>query len=365
MKYPFLNLAEVNAPYLEELRRAACRVIDSGHYIGGEEVTAFEQELASVCDTDCAVGVGNGLDALRLVLRAWMEMGRLRRDAEVIVPANSFVASALAVTECGLKVRFADVDSLTFNLDWNKIPLTARTGAIMPVHLYGRVCPIPDSLPDSVLILEDNAQAIGAGTEGRHTGSLGHAAGMSFYPTKNVGALGDAGAVTTSDPLLAAMVRTLANYGSDRRYHNLYAGVNSRLDPIQAAMIRVKLAHTDAENALRRENARAYIAAIQNPLVITPEEPLDNPMNHVWHQFVIRVTDGRRERFMEYMARHGVETAIHYPVPIYRQPCYGAEPHSPLPVAEMLAAQVVSLPIGRGTTPDSARAIAEIINEFK
>lgn len=363
-RYPFLDLATVNAPYLDSLRRAACRVIDSGRYIGGAEVSALESELASALGSPHAVGLGNGLDALRLILRAYIELGRLKRGDEVIVPANSFVASALAVTECGLEVRFADVDAATANLDWQRLPITPRTRAVMPVHLYGRVCPIPDWLPANLLVIEDNAQAIGASIGRRMTGSLGHAAGMSFYPTKNVGALGDAGAVTTSDPELATTVRMLANYGTDTPYHNVYAGVNSRLDPIQAAALRVKLPHMAEENALRRANAEVYLADIDNPAVILPARP-DEPLSHVWHQFVVRVPGGRRDEFRRYLLDNGVETAVHYPTPIHLQPCYAdASRKVHLPVAERLASEVVSLPVSRCTSAADAAAISAIINSF-
>lgn len=365
IRYPFLNLATVNEPYIGEIRDAVARVIDSGRYIGSNENKEFEKELATMIGTSNAIGVGNGLDALRLIIRGYIELGRLHRGDEVIVPANSFVASALAVTECGLDVRFADVDPDTANIDWARLPLDSRTRAVMPVHLYGRVCPVPDTLPDGMIVIEDNAQAIGASLNGRMTGAIGHAAGMSFYPTKNVGALGDAGAVTTCDDELAHTVRMLGNYGADTPYHNIYAGINSRLDPIQAAILRAKLPHMAAENATRRRNAEVYLTEIDNPLIITPRVP-DSPENHVWHQFVVRIADGRRDAFRRHMAAHGVETAVHYPTPIHRQPCYAATcRHTSLPVAEQLADQVVSLPVSRCTSPADAAEIAGIANLFR
>lgn len=365
MKYPFLDLATANEPYLDELRRAACRVIDSGRYIGGTETKLFEQELAEKLGADYAIGVGNGLDALRLILRAYMELGVLQRGDEVIVPANSFVASALAVTECGLIPAFADVDPQTHNLDWSRLPLTDRTRAVMPVHLYGRICRIPDNLPSDLIVVEDCAQAIGASIGGRHAGTLGNAAAISFYPTKNVGALGDAGAVITDDPDLARAVAMLRNYGTDRPYNNVYAGVNSRLDPIQAAMLRVKLPHLDEENALRRLNATTYIRNITNPRIGLPTLPAE-PSDHVWHQFVITVDPAERDDFRHFMTENSVETAVHYPTPIHLQPCYApAYGHLRLPVAERLAHSVVSLPIGRGTSAADAEAIAQIINRYK
>lgn len=365
MKYPFLDLAGVNAPYIDELRAAACRVIDSGRFIGGDEVAEFESELASALRVGYAVGVGNGLDALRLILRAYMELGVMKRGDEVIVPVNSFVASALAVTDCGLTVRFADVEESTANLDWNRLPLTGRTRAVMPVHLYGRLCAIPGGLPDSMVVIEDNAQAIGASLGGRYAGALGHAAGMSFYPTKNVGALGDAGAVTTADPELARVVAMLRNYGTDRPYHNVYAGVNSRLDPVQAAMLRVKLLHIDRENAARRANAEAYLTGITNPLITLPSPPAE-PSAHVWHQFVVRLDPGLRDAFRSHMAAAGVGTDVHYPTPINQLPCYApAYGREHFPVADRLALSSVSLPISPATTPADAAAIAAIANDFR
>lgn len=360
--YTMLDLGEVNRPYRDELIAAATAVITSGRYVGGPEVDAFESELAAAVGVKYAVGVANGLDALRLTLRAYMELGRLHGGDEVIVPANSFIASALAVSESGLRVRFADVDPATSNIDWARLPLSPRTRAVMPVHLYGRVAEIPAEISDQFIVIEDNAQAIGAtDAAGRHTGSLGHAAGMSFYPTKNVGALGDAGAVTTNDADVAAAVRSLANYGSSAHEHylNPLRGVNSRLDSLQAAMLRVKLRHLDEENALRRTLAHTYLGAITNPAV---ELPL-RADGHVWHQFVVRTA--HRDQFRNYLLAHGVETGVHYPVALHRQPCYAEECTGlSLPVAERLAAQVVSLPISRCTSPEDALKISEIINSF-
>lgn len=365
MKYPFLDLATVNEPFLSELKDAACRVIDSGRYIGGPETELFERELASALGATHAVGVGNGLDALRLILRAYMELGALQHGDEVIVPTNSFVASALAVTDCGLKVVFADVNPFTHNLDWARLPLSDRTRAVMPVHLYGRICEIPSNLPPELLVIEDCAQAIGASIDGRHAGTLGNAAAISFYPTKNVGALGDAGAVVTNDSELARTVAMLRNYGTDRPYHNVYAGVNSRLDPIQAAMLRVKLPHLDEENTQRRHIAETYINNITNPRIGLPTLPPE-PSAHVWHQFVITVNPDERDDFRSYMAENSVETAIHYPTPIHLQPCYAPTyGNVDLPVAQRLARSVVSLPIGRGTSEADAEAIAQIINRYK
>ncbi len=283
VKYPFLELGTVNAPYFDELEEAVVRVVRSGRYIGGKEVEVFEADLCALTGAPFAVGVSNGLDALRLILRGYVAMGEMQPGDEVIVPANTYIASVLAISDAGLTPVLAEPDVATSNLDTTLLEryLTPRTRAVMPVHLYGRVC-WDERLKifaetHGLKVIEDNAQAIGAvapvgGLYGRNvTGALGDAAAFSFYPTKNVGALGDAGAVTTRDGRLAAAVRALANYGSDRRYHNVYKGFNCRLDPMQAAVIRVKLAHVAEENALRRAIARVYVGGVSNQAVRLPQ----------------------------------------------------------------------------------------------
>lgn len=371
---PFLDLEAVNAPYITEISNAVASVVAGGPYIGGEQVSALEREMAHVSQTPYAVGVSNGLDALRLILRAYIQLGRLQPGDEVIVPANTYIASVLAITDNGLKPVFADVSASTFNLDTSRLEglITPRTRAIMPVHLYGRVC-WDSALADfaerhDLIVVEDNAQAIGAqssvaGLFGAYaTGGLGHAAGMSFYPTKNIGAMGDAGIVTTHDRVLADTVRALANYGSDRRYHNIYAGLNCRLDPLQAAVLRAKLPHLDEVSRCRRDIAAAYDALIDNPLVIKPEIPA-SASEHVWHQYVVRVDD--RDAFRRHMADNGVATDINYPVNPLHQPCYEAEyGHASVPVADMLAAQVVSLPLNTALTPTQVRRITDAVNSW-
>lgn len=371
--YPFLDLKTLNSPLENELKQAACRVIESGRYISGENVAAFELELAELCQTTHAVAVSNGLDALRLILQAYKEMGRLADGDEIIVPANTYIASFLAVTACGLKPVFAEPSPETMNLDLDGIErlITTRTRGIMPVHLYGSPC-WDDKLAEiarsrSLLVVEDNAQAIGAAaaTPGLNgttaTGSLGHAAAVSFYPTKNLGALGDAGAVTTDDPDLAGAVRALANYGAPRRYHNLYQGFNCRMDEIQAAMLRVKIKHTARENELRASVAATYAREISHPLVTTPQ--IFPGTRQVWHQYVLQVADGERDRLRRHLADNGVGTDIHYPTPPHLQPCYAAYSTLSLPVAERLSRSVVSIPIAH-ITPDDARHISGVINSF-
>lgn len=363
--YSFLNLADANSPYICELQQAAMRVVNSGRYIGGEEVEAFERELSAAVSTDYAVGVGNGLDAMRLILRAYMEMGKLHEGDEVITSSNNYIAGILAVTDCRLKPVFVEPDLATLNLDPAKIEaaVSGRTRVIMPVHLYGRISPVPEKFAREFIVMEDCAQSIGARFCGHPCGSLGSAGAFSFYPTKNIGALGDAGAVTTNNGELAECVRALRNYGSLRQYHNIYRGVNSRMDPIQAAMLRVKLPHMDEENALRRANAQAYDEELDNPLIIKPQMPAD-PDEHVWHQYVVRIVGGHRDEFRDFMAKNGVETAVHYPTAVHHQPCYEEYSGLHLPVAEQLAGEVVSLPVSRCTKSGDARQIARIANRF-
>ena len=367
-QYPFLDLARLNAPYLDEMKAAACRVIDSGRYIGGEEVTAFENELAEYVGTRYAVGVSNGLDALRLIFRAYLERGDLIKRDVVAVPANTYIATALAATDNGLKVRaFSALDCFNFDNDFALSFLEKGVKVLLPVHLYGRTCWGEGfdrrKEKGDLIIVEDNAQAIGATTaNGRRTGSLGHVAAISFYPTKNLGAVGDAGAVTTDDAELAEIVRAIANYGSDRRYHNIYDGLNCRLDPIQAAMLRVKLRHLDEENARRQVTADVYCQNIGNKHIVLPK----NDGRSVWHQFVVKVR-GDRDGFRRYLADNGVGTDVHYPTPFYEQPCYECDPFIARYLTQQetseLCRSIVSLPIAH-VSPQDALEIAEIINRY-
>ncbi|MDE6327382.1 MAG: DegT/DnrJ/EryC1/StrS family aminotransferase [Duncaniella sp.] len=376
MKYPFLDLGAVNAPYADELVKAAERVVRSGRYVGGEEVERLESMLSGMTGAPYIIGVSNGLDSLRLILKGYVALGVMKNGDEVIVPGNTYVASLLAITDAGLKPVPVDADIQTMNIDSQLVEkaVTPKTKAIMTVHLYGRVA-WDNTLADiakryGLKVIEDNAQGIGgiattAGLYGsRRTGSLGDAAAFSFYPTKNVGALGDAGAVATHDKELAMTVRALANYGSDRRYHNIYLGYNCRLDPMQAAMLTVKLPHTDRENADRFERAVTYSRNIQRPDVVTPMMS-DTVTDNVWHQYVLRVTNGKRAEFISRLAENGVGTDIHYATPPHRQPCYAGLPHSALPVTELLADEVVSLPIATGTSVKDAAEISEIINRLE
>ena len=371
-KYTFLNLATINEPYFEEIKQATSRIIESGRYIGGEEVANFEQNLATICNAPYAIGVSNGLDALRLIIRGYIELGIFSKGDEIIVPANTYIASILAVTDNDLIPIFVEPDPLTYNLDSSLIEqsITPRTKAIMPVHLYGRVCWDEQlaiiAKKYSLKVIEDNAQAIGAiaPCEGLHesrlTGALGDAGAFSFYPTKNIGALGDAGAVVTHDKELAEAVTALRNYGSIKQYNNIYAGLNCRLDPMQAAILSIKLQHITEENSYRQSIADIYDKNITNPEVIKPLN--DNSGQTVWHQYVVRVKN--RDNFRQYLASNGVETAIHYATPPHLQPCYTHYSHLSLPITEMLSNEVVSLPITRCTSNSEALEIANIINQY-
>lgn len=369
---PFVSLARTNAPYAEELHEAAARVIDSGRYLHGHETEAFENELASLCGVKRAIGVSNGLDALRLIIRAAIELGRLRPGDEIIYPANTYIASVLPLTEFGLIPVGIDPDPATFNLDMSILPdiINGRTRAIMAVHLYGNPCWDAEAarfMADrGIMIIEDNAQAIGARTDtpglnGSHiTGGLGHAAAHSFYPTKNLGALGDAGAVTTDDTELADTIKALANYGSDRRYHNIYTGYNCRLDELQAAMLRVKMRHLSEITSRRRTVAHIYNTNIVHPLVQTPA--MMPGCVQVWHQYPIR--SPKRDELKEWLEQCGVATDIHYAVPPHRQPCYAGKAGNRLyPLTDRIASQLLSLPIADLTDTEAAE-VAKAVNAF-
>lgn len=320
----FLDLKAINAQYQDELVAAATRVIDSGWYIQGTEVKGFEEEFADYCGSKYCIGVANGLDALSLTLRAWKEMGKLKEGDEVIVPANTYIASILAITENRLKPVLVEPDEATCNLCLEKTAaaITPNTKAIVAVHLYGQICPMPELMElaeeHALLVLEDAAQAHGASIGERKAGSWGHAAGFSFYPGKNLGALGDAGAVTTDNEELAKTIRALGNYGSHKKYENLYQGVNSRLDEIQAAMLRVKLRHLDEEIKCRRKVAEYYLTNIDNPNIQLPT--VADRETHVWHLFVVR--SGQRDVLQQQLAEQGVQTLIHYLVPPHQQKAY-------------------------------------------
>ena len=369
MNIPFLDLKTINAQYRTELLEACTRVIDSGWYIGGAELIQFEQSFADYCGTKFAIGVANGLDALILTLRAWKELGKLRDGDEVIVPSNTYIASILAITENKLIPVLVEPDLDSFNINPNKIEavITNKTKVILPVHLYGRLADMPSIMDvakrHNLLVLEDSAQAHGASIDGKKAGNWGDAAGFSFYPGKNLGALGDAGAITTNDTELAEILCALRNYGSHKKYENLYQGVNSRLDEIQAAMLSVKLGHLDTEIAHRRKVATAYLEGIDNPEIILPSLYSETRHNtHAWHVFVIRCE--QRDALQKYLADHGIQTLIHYPIPPHQQQAYSDWNTHSYPVSEMIHQQVLSLPIGPILTNNQVNKVIQLCNSF-
>jgi dTDP-4-amino-4,6-dideoxygalactose transaminase len=335
----------------------------------GEELSAFEREFADYVGTRHCVGVASGLDALILALRAWKELGVLSEGDEVLVPANTYIASILAITQNRLRPVLVEPDPVTFNLDPACLAaaLTPRTKAVLPVHLYGQAADLTRinafAQSHGLRVLEDAAQAQGACHSGRRIGALGDAAGFSFYPGKNLGALGDAGAITTNDEELAVTLRALRNYGSERKYHNLYEGLNSRLDELQAALLRVKLPTLDTENSLRREIARRYLCKIGNSFVKLPVEPKD-PTSHVWHLFVVRCA--HRQLLERHLECNGIRTAIHYPVPPHHQPAFSGCEWSryALPQTEAIHNEVLSLPISPTMSLEQTERVIEAVNSF-
>ena len=363
---PFLDLKRINALHRAEILAAAAKVVDSGSYVLGEEVRGFEREFAAYCGVKHAVGVASGLDALTLIFRALKELGRLSDGDEILVPANTYIASILAVSANALKPVLIAPDPNTFNIAAAKIEerITPRTKAILIVHLYGRnaynerIRDIADRR--GLIVVEDAAQAHGAAFEGRRTGSLGNAGGFSFYPSKNLGALGDAGAVTSNDDAFAEIVRTLRHYGSRLRYENVYKGVNSRLDELQAAILRVKLKYLDEENGLRRRIAERYHSNINNAKLILPT--VEKGDGNVWHLFVVRTE--RRDEFQRHLQDRGIETLIHYPLPPHRQQAYSEWNEESYPVSEELHRSVLSLPVDIAMTDSDMRQVADACNSW-
>ena len=363
----FLPLSKITEKYADEIHEAVLNTVDSGWYLLGSEVKAFEKEYAAYIDSHNCVACANGLDALWLILRAYMEMGVMEPGDEVLVPANTYIASILAITENGLKPVLVEPRWETLEIDDEQIErlITPRTKALMTVHLYGRlswsgrmaeIC-----RRNGLKLIEDNAQAHGCQTlNGRHTGSLGDAAGHSFYPGKNLGALGDAGAVTTDDGMLADTVRALANYGSSEKYVFRYRGRNSRMDEVQAAVLRVKLRHLDEDNAARKRVAAMYMEGINNPLVSMPERLPEQ--SNVWHIFPLFCE--RRDELEKHLQSNGVQTLIHYPIPPHRQQCYSEWNGLSLPVTERIHAWELSIPISPVITDSEISQVIKSINSF-
>lgn len=367
----FLDLKSINNQYQQELKDACARVIDSGWYIMGKELESFEQNFSDYCGAKYTVGVANGLDALTLVLRAWKELGKLKAGDEVIVQANTYIASILAITENDLVPVFVEPDANTYNLSIEgiKSAITDKTKVILPVHLYGQISPMPEIMAiaqqHGLLVLEDCAQSHGASIEGKKAGNWGDAAGFSFYPGKNLGALGDAGAITTNDDELAKTLQALRNYGSHQKYLNLYQGVNSRLDEIQAAMLNVKIKYLDNETLIRQKVALTYLENINNPLIklpLTAHEYRNNQQSHVWHLFVIATK--HRDLLQKHLTENGIQTLIHYPIPPHKQQAYSQYKQLSLPITEKIHNEVLSIPIGPTMTNEEISKVIEACNSF-
>ena len=372
---PFLSLKDVTALHGAEINEAVTRVVNGGWYLQGAENEKFEKDYAEYIGTKYAIGCANGLDALIWIFRAYIEMGVLQPGDEVIVPANTYIATILAITENGLVPVLCEPKLNTLEIDDDLIEglITPKTKAIAVVHLYGRIAITPKILElckkYNLKLVEDNAQAHGCvyAPTGQRTGSIGDAAGHSFYPGKNLGALGDGGAVTTNDSELAATVRALANYGSQKKYVFKYAGRNSRLDEIQAAVLDVKLKYLEEDNAKRKAVANYYYEHINNPLVTMPDHLPDAQC--AYHLFPILVGGGKRDALHDYLAENGVGTVIHYPIAPHRQECYAKEqwntPQLSLPITEKIADEELSLPIGPTITMEEAETVVELVNRFQ
>ncbi len=363
---PFLNLKAINAQYREELIEASIRVIESGWYILGKETESFEDAFSTYCGTRHSIGVGNGLDALSLILKAYKEMGIMHSGDEVIVPANTYIASVLAISKNDLVPVMVEPDIESYNIDPLNIEMkiTPRTKAIMAVHLYGQAAEMNTinaiAKKHDLKVIEDSAQAHGAYYHGEKTGSLGDASGFSFYPGKNLGALGDGGAITTDDDELMRTIKTLRNYGSHKKYENIYKGTNSRLDEMQAAMLNVKLKYLDEEIAKRKAIAEYYRSHINNSKVVLPK--VEDEASHVWHLFVLRTS--QRDKLIDHLKENGIESMIHYPIAIHQQNAYRELNDLHLPITEKIHKEVVSLPISPVMTSDEIKKVVDAVNRF-
>jgi dTDP-4-amino-4,6-dideoxygalactose transaminase len=364
MRVPFLNLQQINFQYKEEIFNAMQRVLNSGHYILGQEVEKFEEEFAQFCGTKYAIGVDNGLNALSLILRA-LQIGE---GDEIIVPSNTYIATALAASHIGAKPVFVECDVNTYNIDPAKIEqaITKNTKAIMPVHLYGKLCEMEKIMQiankHGLYVIEDCAQAHGAIDEnGKKAGSFGVASGFSFYPGKNLGAIGDGGCITTNDKDLAIKLKTLRNYGSQKKYYNQYIGYNARLDELQAAILRVKLKYLDQENQKRQQIAKFYCDNVKNENIILPQWNQNNPNDNVWHLFVVRVNN--REKLQSYLTENNIQTMIHYPLPAYKQECYKEFNHLNF-CCDVMHNEILSIPFSPVMKDEEVKYVVEKMNRY-
>jgi dTDP-4-amino-4,6-dideoxygalactose transaminase len=363
---PFLNLKKLNQPFEFAFQQKMKQFLDGGWYILGSKVKTFETNFATYCGTKHCIGVGNGLDALVLIFKAYIQLGKIQKGDEVIVPANTYIASILAILEADLVPILVEpkLDTYTINSDLILEKITPKTKAILPVHLYGQLCEMKviNSIAKkhNLLVVEDAAQAHGAMWNGIKSGNFGNAAGFSFYPGKNLGALGDAGAITTNDDALAEVLFSMRNYGSKVKYENEIIGVNSRLDELQAAFLNIKLGHLDAENESRRTIAIRYLSEIKNDKIVLPQ--WDESNNHVFHLFVIR-TDNRLV-LQNYLKECGVETMIHYPIPPHKQKALATWNHLSLPITEQIHNEVLSIPMNSSLTNDEIDQIIQKLNQY-
>ena len=365
---PFLDLQRINQRHQSALEKCLKEILDKGWFILGDQLVQFENAFASYCGTQHCIGVANGLDALILIFEGYKELGLLHEGDEVLVPAHTYIASVLAVSKAGLKPIFVEpiLDTCLIDPSLVASKITAKTKAILPVHLYGQICEMGRinqlAVKYDLLVIEDSAQSHGAIFQGRRSGDLGHASGFSFYPGKNLGALGDGGAVTTNDSKLAEVVKALRNYGSYKKYHNDYIGFNSRLDELQASFLIEKLKVLDTDNSKRREIANAYLAGIKNPNIKLPT--CIHPEAHVWHLFTINTPE--RDQLQQHLLSLSIQTVIHYPIPPHLQKAYVSLGYKKgdLPIAEELANTTLSLPIWPGMQSNKIQLIIDAVNSF-
>jgi dTDP-4-amino-4,6-dideoxygalactose transaminase len=362
----FLDIEKITRKYAEEIHQATSRVVDSGWYLLGNETKQFEKNYAEYIGSSYCIAVANGLDALRIIFRSYIEMGIMKKGDEIIVPANTYIASILAISENELMPVLVEPNINTYQIDESKIEefITPNTKGILIVHLYGQ-CAYTDKIADlcdkyNLKLIEDNAQASGCRFKGKVTGSLGNAAGHSFYPGKNLGAFGDGGAITTNDITLSETARTIANYGSKIKYIFEYKGLNSRLDEIQAAILDVKLKHLDDDNERRKEVAHFYLNNITNPEIVLPK--VEDWDSHVFHLFVIR--SSKRDLLLEYLTNNDIQVLIHYPIPPHKQKAYHEWNRLNFPITEKIHNEVLSLPISQVITDNEMKTVVEIVNSF-
>lgn len=365
----FLDLKKINEPYETAFQEKLKSVLENGWYILGNEVAAFESNFANYCGTKHCIGVGNGFDALVLIFKGYIQLGKLQKGDEVIVPANTYIASILAILEADLVPVLVEPKLETYNLNPDLIleKVTSKTKAILAVHLYGQLAEM-DSInkiaqQNNLIVIEDAAQAHGAISDFGKSGNVSNAAAFSFYPGKNLGALGDGGAVTTNDDALAKVINSLRNYGSEAKYKNEYVGVNSRLDELQAAFLNVKLHNLDVENNYRKAIAKRYLSEIKNDKIILPTVSLrGTKQSHVFHLFVIRTKN--REDLQQYLLEKGIQTVIHYPVPPHKQKAFSTWNHLSFPITEKIHNEVLSLPISPVLTDDEVGFIISVLNQY-